>query len=319
MKTASALRNDTEPREAGAPAPTLQPVVGLTLTAHWIEEIRARANQESWRVLTFSKYFSRLKSADDYVVLVDSLEGLLQAILEADARHVVQLEEAKQLFVRWYCYGERSEGLKKALREHLNGDAFGEGADNMSKANRLANVRPLGMWQYLPIETQKSVQSLREMRHSSGSFGIMYLTPMLVPSELEANPARFLGLQRQPVDFVHYAQPDARPYIDFRESQITYIVERTLAFAAQVLAQWSDMEALERQAREHQTVKSLRMRVRHQREERRQAGKSGWDESDDAVQQILAAVDHAAQLKSSFMGFVIGWLQAVDHAFKRHL
>lgn len=293
--------------------------VGDVLTAQWIEEIRLRADKEPWNVLTLSKYFSRLKRVDDYLTLVDSLAGLWESMVEADERHVAQLEEAKLLFVRWYCYGERSDGLKEALRTHVLGSDFGNGTQNLSAANAQAKLHGLGMWQYLPIEVQKSVQSLREMRHHTGSYGVMYLAPMIAPCLLEQEPARFLGLQLQPVDFVHYAQPDARPYIDFREEQIKHIATKTLAFATQVLTQWHDAEAQERARRELKAANGIRLRVKRLRQERLNAGRSGWDESEQVAQQLLATLDHAAQLKSSFMSFTVGWLRAVDHAFKRHL
>jgi hypothetical protein len=280
------------------------------LTQQWLDEIGLRPHKAPSAIRSYSKYFSRLKSADDYIVMVDSLDHLLRSILEASHRHIEKLEEAQRLFVRWYCYGERSGGLHEELKTHL-ATVLEDKRTGLTKAQQWAGLKPLGLMQYMPIEAMNlPIWALREMRHSTTSVGLMFLTPLIPHTALVENPARFLGLHQQPVDFVHYPQTDGRPHVTFSVSQIEYLVERSCLFGYNLLAAADDAEEKKWRLRETQAVENIRQRMAKLLQDG-----VGSEEAQRVTHQLIASHDYAREVEESFLAFAFGWISAADVTF----
>jgi hypothetical protein len=281
------------------------------LSNGWIDSIAERGNVAAGTVNAYSKYFSRLHSVEDFIFLVDSFAGLLMGMRERQHQHVLRLVKAKELFVRWYVYTERNVGLLSDIYKHLEeGKTYGDGSNTLSKNDRLANFGRLGLPQYMPIDSMnKPFVGLRDMRHASGTFGIMYLDPIIPKERVEDHPVDFLGIVRQPVDFIHYANANGRASLKFNQGQIDYIVEQTLKFAYDIIAAAGSKEESEWNIRESQAVEGLQARIEAVKNDRSAV---------ESVRNILDMVNYARAVEEGFLSFAVGWIRAVESTFKLH-
>lgn len=283
------------------------------LTKSMVENFEHRPNLDAGLVRTYSKYFSQLRRVDDFVVLVDSLTSLLQFVQELRGRHLGQLEETKELFKRYYCYGERSEALMAALRKHLkDNNSWGE-ADNMSPLERFANFKGLGYPQYLPVGPMSEViLALRETRHCTASFGLMYLAPLYPKEQMDSHPAKFLGQIRQPLDFVHYVKSFERSGMLFNQGQVDYICEATAKFAYELVENVLGLDYFDFNFRQEQLIRNMRQRMQSL------AQSAAPDAEALAVgQQILKMAGYANEVQRGFNEFALGWIMAVNNTFKK--
>jgi hypothetical protein len=284
------------------------------LTSSWMEEMLQRRIVQPDEAHLYSKYFSRLMNSDDYVSLVDSLSAVITALAETKKRLITHFEKAEELYSRWYCMGERSVALKFELTEHLTaGNKYGDQENLLSKEDRLANFRPFGFPQYMPTKAMRNpILILRDLRHFTDTFGLTYLTPLFPKEGLDTHPAQYLGLTRQPVEFVHYANPDSRPEVLFTGAQINYVVERTAIFGYQLLAATRNPDYTPWPVRQANILSRLQRKMNILKKEQRRN-----QEAQLVGEQILQMGRNADLIDSGFLGFAIGWLGAVRTTFTR--
>lgn len=274
-----------------------------------VETVERTPSLPPEHVRTYSKYFSRLRTTDDFIVLADSLPGLLQSSIEARERHIAQLEEASELFVRWYCYGERTDGLHSLIRTHIaRHDKYGE-VGNLTAADMRANFMAMDYPQCLPIEsTNRPSMVLRDMRHCSGTFGIAFITTVRPEQDFRLAPAQFLGLHRQPIDFVHYGDANTRPCLNFNPGQIDYMVEATLKFAYALLDYIGGVSRRDLDAREAATLCRLRQSYE---------AKALEKTAQTVYYQLRSMARYANEVEEGFFAFARGWIDAVNVTFKQ--
>lgn len=289
-------------------------IFGSQISRSFIEEIKERKNVAPADAKVYGQYFSHLKSAEDFVCLVDSLLALQRFMSELYRTYAVQLEQAEELYTRYYCYGERSYGLDQALRKHFLQVEAVELNKKEPNDQRLANLETkLAHKLICGPGAHPASRSLYNLVHTSGSFAFSFELPVGYDLMMRENPQLLLGLENQPQDFIHLPSIDKFEALVLTESQIAYVVDKTIEFAEALLDQATadiDVVYFNRARRSSDSVKARMREVRLR------------DDSIDKTQglavgaQILMMSDNLKQTSLNYLNYALGWILAINYSFK---
>jgi len=288
------------------------------LSRFWLKNVRDKSNKESQEVKAVSKMFSCLHSVDDFYHLIDSLPSLLRLVKQLGHCHVVRMETASDLYVRWYFYRERSTGLLEAVKDYLVSNSQTQSIfPNDGNDHYWAKLNRPQYWVWTSPTQGVDLELVHQIKHITGTFGIAVATSAYGGvghiSDLDDNCSQYLGLIAQPMDFMHYVHSEVRPLVYFTNEQINHLVNITLDFAEDVLAFAQDPQENNWRIRQEDTILSLETRIS-------QIAAANPDEQQAIAvgKQILSMVDNANATEDGFLCFCIDLINAVSKTFKQN-